>query len=847
MKQAYFSNKQGFDGQQITGITIFKKMNKMVKNLLFFFALFVSMALSAQKASIITKQFISELDQRLPQLLDDFLVPGAAMAIIENGEIVLQKGYGYADVEKEVKVDIKTGFNIGSISKTVAAWGIMKLVQEGKIDLDAPAEKYLTRWHLPESEFDSDGVTIRRMLSHTAGLSLHGYPGWSPKDTLPTIEESLNGINNGPGRVEIIMEPGTRYKYSGGGYTILQLIIEEVTGQKFEDYMQAQILDPLGMTNSSYKIDDKIMAASASEYDRFGELIDFELFTAQAAAGLHTTIEDFTRFAFACLYRMEDHGKYNPVLSTDIVQQMMEPVPEANGRFGYGLGYMTEAIPGTSVVLGGHRGANTGWHAIFNVDSETNDGFIMVTNGGSGQNIYNPIFFDWVLWKTGVPLEDWHNAKPSIASKLKSIIDSTGIDDIAAIYTTLKENQPDKYNFSEDQLNQLGYHYMTKDDLEKAIAIFKLNVDAFPNAFNVYDSYGEALLKQGAREQAIENYKKSVKLNPGNANGVKVLNELGISNDNLVRSVSIAVDTQVLAGYVGRYQTATGATLAIRLHEDLLTAEMQEQQLNLAAESSARFHALGEGTIVTFFTAATGQKGLWARQRIWRKLPETRVGDINSKEPAIRPAMDSAGNFLVFRNASSWGRPTDFENVLDELGCNYEQRESSAMADLDLSPYDVIIIPGAQRSNYYQDYVSNIARFDDYVAKGGTLVLELNGAENTSIMLPRGVTMASHGAFENAILAFDHPIFFPLSGERLIRANYASHGYLRDVPDDALILAVEANGKDTLTDRPTFIEYPYGKGRVIAASQCFHDRDGSGRGPLMESVISYALAKLWVE
>lgn len=133
----------------------------MVKNLLFFFALFVSIALSAQKASIITKQFVSELDNRMPQLLHDFLVPGAAMAIIENGEVVLQKGYGYADVEKEVKVDIKTGFNIGSISKTIAAWGVMKLVQEGKIDLDAPAEKYLTRWHLPESEFDSDGVTLR--------------------------------------------------------------------------------------------------------------------------------------------------------------------------------------------------------------------------------------------------------------------------------------------------------------------------------------------------------------------------------------------------------------------------------------------------------------------------------------------------------------------------------------------------------------------------------------------------------------------------------------------------------------------------------------------------------------
>jgi hypothetical protein len=316
--------------------------------------------------------------------------------------------------------------------------------------------------------------------------------------------------------------------------------------------------------------------------------------------------------------------------------------------------------------------------------------------------------------------------------------------------------------------------------------------------------------------------------------------------------ISVDVDAQVLAGYVGRYQVSrgtpsSGSTMTIRTHEGLLVSELYGQRKNLVAESATRFRVLADESAVTFFTAATGQKGLWARKRIWRKLPETPTGVGGSEGPANRSALEarSAGDFLVFRNDPSWGRTDDFEKVLVEIGCKFEQRESSAMADLDLSPYGVIIIPGAQGSDYYNDYVSNVARFDDYVARGGTLVLELNGAEHTSIMLPRGVTMASHGAVENAILASDHPIFLPLSGERLIRAQYASHGYLRDIPSDALILAVEADGKETLADRPTFIEYPHGKGRVIAACQCFHDRDGSGRGPLMESVISYALAKSW--
>ncbi len=137
-----------------------------------------TLAQENQEQSI--EQFVSEIDKIIPQLLHDFTVPGAAVAIIENGEIVLQKGYGFSDIEKNTKVDTKTGFNIGSISKTIAAWGVMKLVQEGKLDLDAPAEKYLTRWHLPESEFDSNEVTIRRLLSHTAGLSLHSVSAGPP-------------------------------------------------------------------------------------------------------------------------------------------------------------------------------------------------------------------------------------------------------------------------------------------------------------------------------------------------------------------------------------------------------------------------------------------------------------------------------------------------------------------------------------------------------------------------------------------------------------------------------------------------------------------------------------------
>ena len=523
----------------------------------------------SQDVSSLTK----ELDQKIPKLLKDFMVPGTAIAIIENGELVLQKAYGYSDLAKGKKVTTQTGFNIGSISKTIAAWGIMKLVEDGKINLDAPAENYLTRWKLPESEFDSKKVTIRRLLSHTAGLSLHGYPGWTPKDRLSTIEESLNGRNNGPGRVEMIMEPGTKWKYSGGGYTILQLIIEEVTGQKFEDYIQTAVLNPLGMKSSSYKIDETILKNSSLEHDSFGEQIDFELFTAQAAAGLHTNIEDFTRFAYASLFAHKDNEKYNTVLKESTIEDMMKPAEVSNDS--YGLGYQMHTIPNTSYRLKGHGGANSGWHAFFRVNPDTNDGFIMITNGGAGQNIYTQIFCDWIQWKTGESMGNRCDVKPSIAAKLKAIIDTKDSSSIASSYIDFKTKNSDNYNFSEDALNDLGYYYMRKKELSNALAIFKLNIDEFPESSNVYDSYGEALLENGNTEEAITNYKKSVELNPANTHGIDVLKKLNVDVSDLGKAYEVASET--LNGYLGRYQLSADFIVAITREGDKLIAQPKGQ------------------------------------------------------------------------------------------------------------------------------------------------------------------------------------------------------------------------------------------------------------------------------
>ena len=216
-----------------------------------------------------------------------------------------------------------------------------------------------------------------------------------------------------------------------------------------------------------------------------------------------------------------------------------------------------------------------------------------------------------------------------------------------------------------------------------------------------------------------------------------------------------------------------------------------------------------------------------------------------TKPASTTPATNAAAKVLVFRNVPSWNRNPDFEDAMASMRIDHEVKPATEMSRADLSAYRVIVIPGAQwNTDFYQEYAANADRFDSYVTNGGTLVLELNGAENDGIPLPRGVTMIKHGARENSILVRDHPILTPMSG-RNIRANFASHGWLEGVPQDALVLAAETNEGEADLGKPTFVEYAHGAGRVIAACQCFHDRDGSGRGVLMETVLDYATGRRW--
>jgi CubicO group peptidase (beta-lactamase class C family) len=272
----------------------------------------------------------------------------------------------------------------------------MRLVENGQLDLDAPVEQYLTRWHLPPSSFDASGVTVRRLLSHSAGLSLHGYPGLSPDLKLPSLEESLSGNNGGAGEVQIVMEPGTQFSYSGGGFTLLQLIIEEVTGKTFSTYMQREVLDPLGMSHSSFEWRGDLRPATAVAYSASGSPLPNYLFTEQAAAGLYTTAPDLARFVAAEMRDPEGEPAGRGVLAPETLVLMFKPAIKTGIGMGWGLGQSVATLPDGSKVIQ-HSGKNEGWNANIMANPQWGVGVVILTNSDNGEGLIGDVVFREIL------------------------------------------------------------------------------------------------------------------------------------------------------------------------------------------------------------------------------------------------------------------------------------------------------------------------------------------------------------------------------------------------------------------------------------------------------------------
>jgi len=465
--------------------------------------------------------FVRQTVARTPSYLAEFSIPGAAVAVIENGRVIMARGFGMADVVRKVPVTAATPFNIGSTSKSVSAWGAMRLVDEGKIGLDDPVQQRLTRWRFPASSFPAEGVTLRRLLSHTAGLSVSGYRGWGPDDVIPSLEQSLSGDDNGAGAVKIVAKPGSGWSYSGGGYTLMQLLLEEVTGRHFADYMRDAVLRPLGMTDSSFALTPMVLGKAARAYDELGEETPTPRFAELAAAGMYASIRDMTCYGLASI----GDARTSKVLKPATLDLMTAPAPATDGQ--WGLGYAIQAVGKgfpDGVERVGHDGGNRGWQTFFWVSRTRRDGLIVLTNGSDGWNVSNQLVADWMEWKSGHRLP----IPKSIAASILHTLHTRGVPAALARYRQLKATAAKDYMFNPGELNRIGYALLHRGRIDDAIQVWELNAQEYPGDWDVHDSLGDGYAAAGPARagDALASFRRSLELNPQNAHAREMIERL---------------------------------------------------------------------------------------------------------------------------------------------------------------------------------------------------------------------------------------------------------------------------------------------------------------------------------
>ncbi len=323
-----------------------------------------------------------------------YKVPGVSVAVVAGGKIEWARGYGLTAAEGGKPVTPDTLFQAASLSKHVAAMVALRLVDEGKLSLDEDVNQKLRTWKVPENEFTrTEKVTLRRLLNHSAGLTVHGFPGYATDAPVPTLPEVLDGrkpANTAPIRVDV--QPGSLWRYSGGGYEVMQQLLIDVTGEPFPQLARRLVLDPLGMTHSTFEqpLPAQYQANAATGHRASGAALPgkWHTYPEMTAAGLWTTPSDLARVVI----ELQTGGH---VLKPDTQRQMLTKI---RGNYGLGVG-LAETGGQRSFA---HGGANEGFRCQMFGYVEGGRGAIVMTNGDRGGELTREIFgsiaaeYDWV-------------------------------------------------------------------------------------------------------------------------------------------------------------------------------------------------------------------------------------------------------------------------------------------------------------------------------------------------------------------------------------------------------------------------------------------------------------------
>ena len=467
----------------------------------------------------------SPLSFTLSDLMQVYKVPGMSVAVVQGNKLTWAKGFGFVAPASSTPITYETLFQAASISKPVAAAGGLWLVEHGKLDLDRDVNLELKSWKVPDNQFTAtQKVTLRRLMSHNAGMNVHGFAGYAQGAPIPTTQQTLDGIapaNNSPIRVTVT--PGTQCIYSGGGVTVEGLLIKEASGQSFEGFMQQHVLLPAGMKSSTFEQslppELAVRAATGTHSDGSAVQGKWHIYPELAPDGLWTTPSDLARFGIELSLSLE--GKANHILSQAMTRQMLTPqchdVPGDQGGIGLGFGVGYGGHPGQYR----HTGGNDGFESFLFMDADNGWGIALMGNSDSFHYIYPHIV------ETIARTQGWqYPAKElSLSERLTLIAVRMGVRSALEDFDRACAADP-KQCKSSAILNSFGYQMLAEGQTGDATRIFERNVVLHPDDANVYDSLAEAYMKAGRKNLAISNYEHSLKLNPQNENARTQLKKL---------------------------------------------------------------------------------------------------------------------------------------------------------------------------------------------------------------------------------------------------------------------------------------------------------------------------------
>lgn len=449
---------------------------------------------------------VETLERRLPDLMAQADIAGVSMALIRDDQTYWLHEFGVRNTKTNSPVTSDTIFEAASLSKPVFAYGVLKLVDQGKLTLDMPLSKYLPKAYI-EGDARLDQITARFVLSHRTG-----FRNW-------------RGDGN---PLAIYFRPGERFSYSGEGYVYLQKVVEQITGKPLSDYMAEAVFTPLGMASSSYLWRDDYDARTATGHDVDAQPQDkFKPKEPNAAASLHTTARDYAIFLEALLA-----GKG---LKPGTLREMERPqiavdpectnctdrIPKELSKsvfWGLGVG-IQQTAQGESLW---HWGDNGAFKCYMLAYPKQKTGLVFFADSENGLAIVSEVIR--IAIGGDQPALQWikYDAYNSPAIQFaKAVREKGATAAIAQFRPALVRG-----DVGEESINSTGYRLLSQKKTPDAILIFQLNVELYPKSSNAYDSLGEAFMANNEKDQAIKNYQKSLELNPKNLNAEAVLKKL---------------------------------------------------------------------------------------------------------------------------------------------------------------------------------------------------------------------------------------------------------------------------------------------------------------------------------